>query len=417
MRNYRLVSRWLIYHGVRMIGVGNYANKSRTLFCFAASVLLSVPVVRACEWSYTIWSIRSKPADPLFRFVRNGKAGYIDASGKVIIAASLPANDNAFGEFHEGLLAVKDDHGYRYMDRSGKVSFHSDAWLAFDFSEGFAPASQYAGFPNDKFPKWGFIDHAGGFAIAPQYQWVEPFSEGLARVSVSSEVGTTGYIDSRGQFVIPPRLTYGASFHEDRAAVIISGPCRITNGGSCQRAAFQPTEPRATYDCRYAFIDKRGEPVSDLRFDDAENFAEGLAPVRIGNQWGFVNRSGQISIPPRFQLAEPFSEGMAVVEEDGKMGFIDHAGNYVIRPQFESAESFSDGRAVVSKSDGPGIWNSRFIDKTGNSAFPGVFSAAAPFTYGLASVALDRKGTFAWINKSGRPVFTYVVRQTRRTGH
>lgn len=403
----------MIYHGVRMAGVG-YAGKSRIFSYFAASVVLSVAVVQACEWSYTIWSIRSKPADPLFRFVRNGKAGYIDASGKVIIAASLPASDNSFGEFHEGLLAVKDDHGYSYVDRSGKVIFHSDAWLAFDFSEGFAPASQYAGFPNDKFPKWGFIDRTGQFAVAPQYQWVDRFSEGLARVSVSSEVGTTGYIDSHGQFVIPPRLTYGASFHEGRAAVIVSGPCRITNGGSCSRAAFQPTEPRATYDCRYTFIDKRGEPISDLRFDDAEDFAEGLAPIRIGDQWGFVDLSGQIAIPPRFQSAEPFSEGLAVVAEDGKKGFIDHRGNYVIRPQFESADSFSEGFAVVSKSHGPGIWTSRFIDKTGKPAFPKAFPTATGFTYGLASVALDRKGTFAWINKSGRPVFTYSIGQTRR---
>jgi hypothetical protein len=216
--------------------------------------------------------------------------------------------------------------------------------------------------------------------------------------------------------VIPPRLTYGASFYEDRAAVIISGPCRITNGGSCQRAEFEPAEPHATYDCRYAFIDKRGEPASDLRFDDAKDFAEGFAPVRIGNQWGFVDRSGQISISPRFQSAEPFSEGMAVVEEDGKMGFIDHAGNYVIGPRFESAESFSDGRAIVSRSDGSGNWRSRFIDKTGNPAFPGEFSVAASFAYGLAPVALG-KGTFAWINTSGKPVFTYVVGQTRRSGH
>jgi len=397
-----------------MSSTGYYAAKSRALFCFAATVLLSVPAAHACEWAYAIWSIRNKPADPLFRFVQNGKAGYIDASGKVVIAASLPANGNFDGEFHEGLLAVKEKDGYRYIDRSGKVIFRSDAWLALDFSEGLAPASPSAGFPN---AKWGFIDHAGQFVIAPQYEWVEPFSEGLARVSVSREVGTTGYIDTHGQFVIPPRLTYGSSFHEDRAAAIISGPCRITNGGSCGRVVFQPTEPGAGYDCRYAIIDKRGEPVSNLRFDDAQDFAEGLAPVRIGSEWGFVDRSGQISISPRFQWAEPFSEGMAVVEENEKMGFIDHAANYVIPPQFESAESFSDGRAIVSKSEGSGNWSSRFIDKIGNPAFPGVFSGAAPFAYGLASVALDRKGTFAWIDTSGRTVFRYVVRQPRRRDH
>src|ERR1700722_3197395 len=107
----------------------------RAIYFALVLFLLSLPVARSCELGYTVWSIRNKPADPLFRFLRNGKAGYIDASGKVIIVASLPADGNSFGEFHEGLLAVKDDHGYRYMDRSGKVVFNSDAWLAFDFWE------------------------------------------------------------------------------------------------------------------------------------------------------------------------------------------------------------------------------------------------------------------------------------------
>src|SRR5215467_8771757 len=179
------------------------------------------------------------------------------------------------------------------MDRSGAVVLRTDAWLAFDFSEGLAPASRYAGFPDDKFPKWGFIVRTGRFTIGPQYYWVDPFSEGLARVSVSSEVGSTGYIDGLGNFAIPARLSYGSSFHEGLAAVIIDGPCRITNGGSCGRAAFKPTQPQATYDCRYAFIDKSGQPVSDLRFDDAQDFSEGLAAVRIGQAWGYVDRAGQ----------------------------------------------------------------------------------------------------------------------------
>jgi WG containing repeat len=354
--------------------------------------------------------IRSKLADPLFQFVRNGRAGYIDSSGKIVVQPTLSNYWNDLGEFHEGLLAVHEEHGYRYMDRSGTALFRSDAWLAFDFSGGLAAAARYAGYPDDKFPKWVFIDRTGRFAIPPQYFWVDAFSEGLARVSVAGEVGSTGYIDSQGQFVIPPHLTYGASFHEDLAAVIIGGPCQITNGGSCSRTEFQPTVQNASYDCRYAFVDKSGKPISDLRFDDAMDFSEGLAPVRMGQQWGYVDRSGQISIPTRFQWAEPFSEGLAAASENGKFGFIDHSGSFVIAPQFDAADGFSDGRALVSSSNGLTKWTYRFINKTGNPAFPGDFSAAASFSYGLAHVALKGKGRFAWINTSGKPVFSYVAR-------
>jgi hypothetical protein len=382
------------------------ACKVWVVLCFAGGGWVSLPVVRACSMGYLIWGILNKPADPLFRFERSEKAGYIDSTGKIVIQPTLPTGDT-YGEFHEGLVAVKDDHGYRYLDRSGTVVLHTDAWLAFDFSEGLAPASQY-----DGLPKWGFIDRTGRFVVPPHYWGVDPFSEGLARVSVRGEVGSTGYIDNRGNFVIPPRLTYGSSFHEGRAAVIIGGPCQITNGGSCTRAEFQPTQPQATYDCRYAFIDKSGKPVSDLRVDDAEDFSEGLAPVRLGRQWGYVDTSGQIAISPRFDSAEPFSEGLAAISQNGKTGFIDRSGSFVIVPQFESAGSFSDGRALVSKSNGAGSSTYRFIDRAGKAAFPGKFTAAAPFSYGLAHVALNgrRKGMFAWINTSGKPVFTYAVR-------
>jgi WG containing repeat len=386
----------------------NYARSALTswmIFWIVAGILVCIPVARACSWSYVIWGIRNKPADPLFRFVRNGRAGYIDSTGRIIIQPLLPAGDNFFGEFHEGLVAVKDDHGYQYLDRSGRLAFRIDAWFAFDFSEGLAPASR-----NNGSPKWGFVDRTGNFVVPPQYFAVGAFSEGLAKISVSGEVGSTGYIDHDGKFNIPAQLSYGSSFHEGLAAVIIEGPCRISNGGSCGLAEFQPTQPRSTSECRYAFIDKSGKTISELRFDVANDFSEGLAAVRIGRQWGYVDRSGRISISPKFYFAEQFSEGLAAVIQDGKTGFIDRSGNFVIPPQFESAGNFSDGRALITEFDGRGRPTYRFITRNGKFAFPGTFAAAAPFSYGLAHVALNglSKGTLAWINTSGEPVFTYA---------
>jgi hypothetical protein len=120
-------------------GAVRYARRGWMIRWIAAGILVSVPVVDACEWSYLILGIRSKPADPLFPFVRNGKAGYIDSSGKIVIQPTLMNYWNDLGEFHEGLLAVHEEHGYRYLDRTGTVVFRSDAWLAFNFSEGLDP--------------------------------------------------------------------------------------------------------------------------------------------------------------------------------------------------------------------------------------------------------------------------------------
>jgi hypothetical protein len=248
--------------------------------------------------------------------------------------------------------------------------------------------------------------------IAPRYWRVDDFSEGLARVSVKGEVNSVGYINHDGAFAIAPNLSNGYRFHEGRAAVILDGPCQIANGGSCGRAEFRPG--RRGVDCRYAFIDKTGAPISDLRFDDAGDFSEGLAPVRIGQRWGYVDASGQIVIEPRFESAEPFSDGLAAVRANGRTGFIKHNGTFVIDPQFSNAESFSDGRALVSNATGEfatgEFW---FIDKTGKPAFAGKFPMAASFAHGLAPVAYEftapSKGRYAWIDTSGKPVFTYRV--------
>src|SRR5690348_13499548 len=73
----------------------------------------------ACSWDYMIWMIRNKSADPLYRFVQHGKAGYIDRTGIVVIPPQFNAYGNYAGEFHDGLLQVSIFDG-DYVDTSGK---------------------------------------------------------------------------------------------------------------------------------------------------------------------------------------------------------------------------------------------------------------------------------------------------------
>jgi len=45
--------------------------------------------------------------------------------------------------------------------------------------------------------------------------------------------------------------------------------------------------------------------------EDAQPFADGLAPAKLNGRWGYLDRNGNFAIPPRFLAAAPFSEGLA----------------------------------------------------------------------------------------------------------
>ena len=53
--------------------------------------------------------------------------------------------------------------------------------------------------------------------------------------------------------------------------------------------------------------------VIQPQFDQAGSFAEGLARVQVGNQWGYINQQGKFVMQPQFEEANPFTEGLALV--------------------------------------------------------------------------------------------------------
>ena len=44
-----------------------------------------------------------------------------------------------------------------------------------------------------------------------------------------------------------------------------------------------------------------------------EHFSDGLAPVKVGEEWGYINAKGEMVIEPRFEEAFAFNDGVAMV--------------------------------------------------------------------------------------------------------
>ena len=333
---------------------------------------------------------REHPRDNVFiSYTQNGKYGYMDRTGKIVIKAQF---DHAY-EFTEELAAVE-------MNR-----------------------------------KWGFIDRTGKLIIAPQFVWVDSFSEGLSLVIIggklidagkgySIEGGKYGYIDKTGKVVIDARYDFAQSFSEGLALVKLNGnqnnPPDETNEhwmvmtDAHGKQVRVPTFSESTIygvsvnkakntdtGNKYGFINKTGKYVIPPRFEDASNFSEGLAPVMEHQSWGFIDKTGKTVIPFQYEEVRAFSKGFAPVRDNSAWGFIDLAGKMVIPAQYEDAGWFSEGLARVQKG---GQWG--YVDLMGKMVIQPHYDYAEDFNNGQARVILKGKlGTSdKWmiIDKSGK---------------
>ena len=316
--------------------------------------------------------------------------------------------------------------------------------------------------------KYGFVDSKGAMIIAAQFDGAREFSDGLAAIRVGEKYG---FINTKGEIVISPQFDEASDFHYGRAIIAFHdtpmtaryGAIDAT-GKSVGTATFSfirdftgEFASLSTLDHRSGFLNRRGEAVLVGKFEALDNYREGLAAARSGNNWGYIDEKGEWAIPPQFEEAFEFAEGLAPVKAGGNFGFIDRSGKFKINPQFESVSGFSEGyagvwrRAVRTDSnfifgDPPaivvGIINSDgqlrklaftadlvfgfhdglalihtdsgfgFIDQTGKIVLRPEFERAGDFRNGLASVTL--LGRAAYITTTGSFVIDPFLGTSRR---
>jgi hypothetical protein len=319
--------------------------------------------VLAATLSSHCFSQHTRQNTRLFPVGEDGKAGYIDSTGAIVI--KLQFEDAR--HFSEGLAAVQTGE------------------------------------------KWGYIDGTGRFIIAPQFDQADAFSEGLAAVTLADKLG---YVDRSGRFVVPPVFTAPGFAFSDGLAAIRSGEKwgyldrdgRMVIDSQYERARpFNEGLGAVKIAGKWGFVDKTGAMLIRARFDLVGRFSEGLAPAKVGQRVGYVDRTGRQVIDPQFENAWPFSEGLAAVQLGDKWGYIDRSGSSVIKPQFSEVSSFSDGRAAVKSND---RWG--YIDRAGALVVMPRFDFAGAFRGGLADVdveggyLLDGQG---WIDRVGKYIW------------
>ncbi len=188
---------------------------------------------------------------------------YIDETGKTLL--TLTGYD-ATGSFHEGLATVERDGKQGYVDKTGKLVIALKFDRAGDFADGRAVVNENG--------KYGVIDAKGTYLITPQFDSMDADADRGYSVSVSDRYG---YCDAKGKFTINPRFDGLAPAYGERLMLACQGELL----GYVNREGEWAIHPQYTYalpfvqglavaaatDKKHGLIDEKGRWAVNPQFD------------------------------------------------------------------------------------------------------------------------------------------------------
>lgn len=289
--------------------------------------------------------------------------------------------------------------------------------------------------PEEKGPKWGFIDHSGRFVIKPTFYRVKRFTEGLAAADMHTR---WGYIDREGNWVIDRDYSDCKNFSAGYAAVEKDGKWGAINKKGTvvfpitQKDVGIPHEvdPDAEDHAvllpykdeksgKWGFFDfgPHGKGPISPQFEETKYFNDGLCPVSKmsrdtdGNPiavWGYCNNKGEMVIDYKFKTASVFRNRVAECTMGDDFVWVDKIGTIAKKSRLESTQLFRDGLALQEKKKG-----FIYIKRDGKPAFRKRFRYADNFSEGLAWVQPKNSSKFGYIDTQGEFVIPPIYDEAR----
>ncbi len=213
------------------------------------------------------------PSEGRIRFAERAEDGeyvygYRDYDGVIVIPAIFVQAE----DYREGRAVVRTVDGrYSLLDREGQsvAVFPEDARYVNGYAEGTAV------YQSSSSSRYGYLDEDGKRLIEAQYQYAEPFKNGLAIVSMLDESfsGTlSGVIDREGNVVIP--FAYSSLY-------------RLGNGwyalGATREGELQPT---------YRVADEKGTLLGNAVYESVWDAGERVV-VYDGARSFFLDSDGR----------------------------------------------------------------------------------------------------------------------------
>ncbi|MBX7202296.1 MAG: WG repeat-containing protein [Bacteroidia bacterium] len=146
---------------------------------------------------------------------------------------------------------------------------------------------------------------------------------------------------------------------------------------------------------KWGYADSLGKILIPFQFDEAGNFSENLAPVRLNGQINYINKAGLKVISENFDEGYAFQNGLAIVEIDGLSGIINTLGEWVVPPTWPLIEGpFYHLYKIGTDS------SIRIFDGQNNAFLPALFHESGNFSEGFCAVGID--GHYGYIDSLGK---------------
>ena len=277
----------------------------------------------------------------------NGKTGFIDTTGKVVIPvvyykmtrnfkdgiASMDNEERISGVINlkgdtlfdfkyrstsrpsDGLIILDCDKGESVGNNKGEILLKPGKYRNVNFI-GLKGDCEYITFSVDSPPpgveKWsagfymGYMDRKMNVIVPPKYHIVDDFWNGMGIVKYKRRCG---YINRDGKEVIP--LMYSTCYpFVDEFAVV---------------------EDTSWH---YGIIDKEGETVIPFIYEELgiSGFPHGWMPAKKNGFWGIINKKNKVLVDFKYDYcgSGTYINGLLTVEKNELWGMIDSTGKEII---------------------------------------------------------------------------------------
>ena len=305
----------------------------------------------------------------LYKVVRNGKIGLINADGTIVAPVE---NDNIGGFYdHKALVTHGDGKGERVagcLTDDGKYYAFSNKYYTLSgqkfFSDGLLSVANEQG-------KLGYVDFSGNAVLGfdGKYDRIKPFVEGYASVFKNKKYSL---IDKDGT---PVRFTFKRIGEVNGGTNVYNGlvyvwedethfyTYDVNKGGACESAK-RPSSRSLDYLYRFSCISGQSKevPFTDLKMKATGNV--GLSPVSERGVYGYTSGESVV-LPCQLSTATPFEDDLAIVSLNGQKGILQYVDgdNFQIAAPVSSYSFYAgDEKSCQFNVSVPSAWKNKAIE-------------------------------------------------------